>query len=95
MAIQNKIQIDDVSQFSSNDEVALATVGRYGKYQGHGYRITIIKDVVFIHTWESCSVELPSHYPFKYKDDAGEHTVEQETKTIEVKGITSFNFIYR
>lgn len=120
MAIQNKsnrnkFKIDDVSQFSSNDEVALAAVGRYGKYNGDTYTLTIIKDVVFINTWGGTEkkiktipgkeivitlpleskIDLPAHYDFKFTDDAGTHTVTADETSITVKGITSFNFIYK
>lgn len=96
MDIQNKIQINDVSQFSDINEVTLATVGRFGKYQDRTYRITIIKDVVFIHTWgETQTIELLSHYPFKYVDGDGEHTVDENEKSITVKGITNLTFVYK
>lgn len=95
MQLRNKLHIDDVSQFSNNDEVALAVVGRYGKYQDHTYNLTIIKDIVFVHSWADCIVELPAHYDFKFTDAAGEHIVNESTNTIEVKGITSFSFVYK
>lgn len=95
MALQNKIHINDVSQFSDINEVTLATVGRWGKYQDRTYRITIIKDVVFVHTWGDCDVELLAHYPFSYKDNLGEHTVDQDANQISVVGTTTFSYVYR
>lgn len=95
MDLQNKLNINDISQFSDINEVTLATVGRYGKYQDRTYRITIIKDVVFIHTWGDSEIELLSHYPFKYTDDNGDHVIDENAKTISVKGITSLSYVYR
>jgi hypothetical protein len=93
--LQNKIQINDISQFSDESEVCLGTVGRWGKYQDRTYRITIMKDVVFVHTWADSQIELLAHMPFKYTDDDGEHTVDENANSISVKGICTFSYVYR
>lgn len=91
----NRMNINDISQFSDLSEVALATTGKYGKYSDKNYRITIISDVVFVHTWATTTLEIPSHYTFKFMDESGIRTVDEETKEITVYGPASFNFVYR
>lgn len=91
----NSININEVSQFSNIEDVSQAITGRWAKYQDRSFRITMIKDVVIINTWGNCSIELFSHYPFKYTDDNGEHTVDEDTKSIDIVGIATFSYVYR
>ena len=71
----NKVTINDISMFSDNNEVALALVGKYGKQYSTNYQMSIVKNVCFITTTDSCSIDIPDHYKFKYQDDSGTHLV--------------------
>lgn len=95
MNLQNKIHINDVSQFSNAEELALANIGRWGKYQDRNYRITIMKDVVFVNTWGDCDIELLAHMPFRFTDNDGEHIVDENANQISVKGVSTFTYVYR
>lgn len=91
-------EINDITQFSSNDEVCLATVGKYAKYQTNSYRLDMIKDICFIHTFIPAfeqTIELQDHYPFAYDDDNGHHEISENETRMTVTGITSISFIVK
>lgn len=88
----NAIKLDDISQFSSNDEIALALVGKYSKSYANNYQLSIIKNVCFINTTGDCTIEVPNHYTFKFADDLGAHVINESTNTLTIKGITSLFF---
>lgn len=89
-------EVNDISQFSDNNEVCLSLIGKYAKYKGHGYRITIIKDICFVHVFvnDKVKIEIPQHEPFVYLDkNKNWVTIDEKTNVIEVTGINSFNFV--
>lgn len=90
-----KYEINDIGEFSDLNEVILATKGKYGVYKDKNYRLTIISDICFIHTFKSCTIEIPSHYIFTFIDDDDKHLVDESTRTIDVNGVTSFSFIVK
>lgn len=88
--------VNQISQFSTNDEVCLATVGKYAKHQTFEYRLDIIKDVCMIHTFIDGleqTIEIPDHFAFRYIDDNGNHIVNENDKYITVTGISTISFI--
>lgn len=89
--------IDNVNHFSTSEQVALALNGNYFNASGYGYRMTMIKNVVFLltHTDTPIDVELPSHYAFKYTDNSGEHFVDESTRKITIQGIVTIIFDYK
>lgn len=91
----NAAKINDISQFSSNDEIALALVGKYSKVYDTNYQMSIIKNVCFITTTDSCSIDIPDHYTFKYQDESGTHLVDRNTTSITISGISSLFFHLR
>ncbi len=85
--------INDVSRFSTEPELADALQGKYAKDYQKSYQLTIIKNICFINTIESCTIkDLPDHYRFKYTDDSGEHIVEPTNNSIFVNGVASLFF---
>lgn len=88
----NKVTINDISMFSDDNEVALALVGKYGKQYSTNYQMSIVKNVCFITTTDSCSIDIPDHYKFKYQDDSGTHLVDENTNTLTISGMTSLFF---
>lgn len=90
-------EVNQVSQFSTDDEVCLALVGKYAKKKESYYSINLIQDIIHVHTFtdKEIEIELPSHYTFKYEDEQGSHIVDKETNKITVKGITSFTCVYK
>ena len=88
----NRIQTNDISQFSDLPEVTVALVGKYLKYKDHNYCINLRGNLCFVHTWGDCEVEIPKHYTFKFTDDDGEHTIDGDTTKLNVKGISQFFF---
>jgi len=92
MSELNKITTDVVTQFSTNEQVCLSLVGKYGKQFESAYKMTIIKSICFVNTLSDCSIQIPDHYAFSYSDTAGSHFVDESTNTINVKGVTSFFF---
>ena len=92
MSTLNKVKLDDISQFSDENEVALALVGKYGKQYSTNYQMSIIKNVCFITTTDSCSIDIPDHYAFKYQDENGTHFVDRNTTSITVSGVSSLFF---
>lgn len=88
----NRIHTNDITQFSTLEEVNVALVGKYLKYKDHNYCINLRGNLCFIHAWNDCEVEVPKHYPFKYTDDDGEHVVNGDTTKFTVKGISQFFF---
>lgn len=91
----NAAKINDISQFSSNDEIALALVGKYSKVYDTNYQMSIIKNVCFITTTDSCSIDIPDHYTFKYQDESGTHLVDKNTTNITISGVSSLFFHIR
>ena len=88
----NKVTINDISVFSDDNEVALALVGKYGKQYSTNYQLSIVKNVCFITTTDSCSIDIPDHYKFKYQDESGTHLVNENTNTLTISGMTSLFF---
>ncbi len=88
----NKVTLNDISMFSDDNEVALALVGKYGKQYSTNYQLSIVKNVCFITTTDSCSIDIPDHYKFKYQDDNGTHLVDENTNTLTISGMTSLFF---
>ena len=91
-------EVNDISQFSSNDEVCLATVGKYAKYQTSTYRLDIVKDICFIHTFKDAylqTIEIPDHYPFSFTDDNGTHMMNENQNNLTVTGIATISFIVK
>lgn len=85
--------INDVSRFSNEQELADALQGKYAKDYQKSYQLTIVKNVCFINTVESCNIDgLPDHYRFKYTDDSGDHIVEPGNNSIFVNGVASLFF---
>ena len=85
--------INDVTMFSTLQEVADAAQGKYAKNYQKSYQLTIVKNVCFINTVESCTIDgLPDHYKFKYTDDSGDHIVEPGNNSIFVNGVASLFF---
>ena len=78
--------------FSDDNEVALALVGKYGKQYLINYQMSIVKNVCFITTTDSCSIAIPDHYKFKYQDESGTHLVDENTNTLTISGMTSLFF---
>ena len=87
-----RIQTNDISQFSDLNEVTVALVGKYLKYKDRNYCINFKGNLCFVHSWGDCETEIPKHYPFKFTDDNGEHTIDESTNNITIKGITQFFF---
>lgn len=88
--------VNDITQFSDINEIRLSTSGKYAKYDTNCYRLDIIKDICFIHTFVDGyeqTIEIPSHLPFSYTDDNGKHIVKGDDNHIVVTGITSISFI--
>lgn len=88
----NKITTDVVTQFSTNEQVCLALIGKYGKLYTREYKMTLVKNLCFVNTLSDCEMQLPDHYAFSYTDDTGRHVVDETVNTISVKGICSFFF---
>lgn len=82
----NKIETNDVTQFSDVHELALALVGKYLKRRENNFQISVRGNMCFIHAWGSCEVEIPSHFPFSYTDDLGEHFVDKNINSITITG---------
>ena len=78
--------------FSDDNEVALALVGKYGKLYSTNYQMSIVKNVCFITTTDSCSIDIPDHYKFNYQDESGTHLVDENTNTLTISGMTSLFF---
>lgn len=92
MSTLNKVKLDDVSQFSSNDEVALALVGKYGKLYDTNYRLSIIKNVCIINTTGDCVIDIPNHKAFAYEDEDGRHIQSADNNKLVVLGISTIIF---
>lgn len=88
--------INDVTMFSSLQEVADAAAGKYSKDYQKSYKLTIIKNVCFVNTVEDCTINnLPDHYAFKFYDDTGWHNINEGAKTVTVKGVSCFFFVIK
>lgn len=88
--------VNDITRFSDDREVKDATTGRYAKCRYDTYRLDIVRDIGFVHTFidgYSTQVTLPSHEAFKFVDDNGEHVVKADVNSVNVVGVTSFTFI--
>lgn len=88
----NQTETNDITQFSSLEEVCVAMVGKYLKQKTHNYCLTIRGVMCFIHTWGDCDIQIPNHFKFKFNDDAGEHVVSENTNNITVSGVSNFFF---
>ena len=88
----NRIHTNDISQFSDLNEVTVALVGKYLKYKDRNFCMNFKGNLCFIHSWGACEIEIPKHYPFKFTDDDGEHTIDENTNNITIKGISQFFF---
>lgn len=88
----NNIKTNDISQFSNLKEVCLALVGKYLKLKERTYHISLKGDMCFIHAWGDCEIEIPSHQPFTYKDDLGEHFVDKDINKITIQGKSQIFF---
>lgn len=92
MSTLHKVTLNDISQFSDENEVCLALVGKYGKHYSTNYQMSIIKNVCFITTTDSCTIDIPDHYTFKYQDESGTHLVDKNTNSITISGVSSLFF---
>lgn len=92
MSTLNKIKLNDISQFSDDNEVCLALVGKYAKDYQANYQLSIIKNVCFINTQDDCTINIPNHYTFKFNDEAGPQTIDESQNTITVHGIANIFF---
>lgn len=88
----NRIHTNDVSQFSDLNEVTVALVGKYLKYKDKNFCMNYKGNLCFIHSWGDSEIEIPKHYTFKFTDDNGEHTIDENTNNITIKGISQFFF---
>ena len=85
--------INDISRFSNEQELADALQGKYAKDYQKSYKLTLIKNICFVNTLESCTINnLPDHYAFSYRDNSGWHTVIEGTNTVTVNGVSCFFF---
>ena len=88
--------INDVTMFSTLQEVADAAAGKYSKDYQKSYKLTLIKNVCFVNTVESCTIkDLPDHYAFKYYDDSGWHNVNEGAKSVTVNDVSCFFFVIK
>lgn len=92
MSTLNTVKLDDVSQFSSNDEVALALVGKYAKQYTSNYQLSIIKNVCIINTNADCVIDIPNHKAFAYEDEDGRHIQSADNNQLVVLGIATIVF---
>lgn len=92
MSTLNKVKLDDVSQFSSNDEIALALVGKYAKQYAANYQLSIIKNVCIINTTADCVIDIPNHKAFAFVDEAGRHIQAADNNKLAVQGIATIVF---
>lgn len=88
----NAAKLNDISQFSSNDEIALALVGKYSKVYDTHYQLSIIKNVCFINTTADCTIEIPNHRVFAYTDEGGRHVQAADNNKLAVQGIATIIF---
>lgn len=88
----NRVETNDITQFSDLNELCVALVGKYLKYKGHNYCLCLRGVTCFVNTWGDCEIEIPNHFPFKYTDDNGEHVIDSDTNKLNVKGISNFFF---
>lgn len=92
----NGFIINDVTRFSDLQEVADAMQGKYAKDYQKDYKLTMVKNVCFVNTVASCTIDnLPDHYAFNFHDQAGWHTVNEDTNTVSVSGVSCFFFTIR
>lgn len=92
MSTLNKVKLDDVSQFSSNDEIALALVGKYAKQYAANYQLSIIKNVCIINTTADCVIDIPNHKAFAFVDEDGRHIQAADNNKLAVQGIATIVF---
>ena len=88
----NAGKIDDISQFSSNDEIALALVGKYSKMYSTNYQLSIIKNVCIINTTADCVIDIPNHKAFAFEDEDGRHIQQADNNKLAVQGIATVIF---
>ena len=88
--------INDVTIFSSLQEVADAAQGKYAKDYQKSYKLTVVKNVCFVNTIEDCTINnLPDHYAFKFYDDTGWHDINEGAKTVTITGVSCFFFVIK
>ena len=92
MSTLNKVKLDDVSQFSSNDEVCLALVGKYAKQYTANYQLSIIKNVCIINTTDDCIIDIPNHRAFAFEDESGRHIQSSDDNKLAVQGVATVIF---
>lgn len=88
----NKVKLDDITQFSDDNEVCLALVGKYAKQYTSDYQLSIIKNVCFINTTADCTIEIPNHRVFAYTDEGGRHVQAADNNKLAVQGIATIIF---
>lgn len=88
----NQTETNDISQFSTHEELCVALVGKYLKNKSRNYCLTLRGCMCFIHTWGDCEVQIPNHFTFKFTDDDGEHTINENTNKITIKGCSQIFF---
>ena len=88
----NAVKIDDISQFSSNDEIALALVGKYSKMYSTNYQLSIIKNVCIINTTGDCIIDIPNHKAFAFEDETGRRIQSADNNKLAVQGIATVIF---
>lgn len=88
----NAVKIDDISQFSSSDEIALALVGKYSKSYANNYQLSIIKNVCIINTTGDCIIDIPNHKAFAYEDETGRRIQSADNNKLAVQGIATIIF---
>lgn len=88
----NKVKLDDISQFSSNDEIALALVGKYCKSYATNYQLSIIKNVCIINTTGDCVIDIPNHKAFAFEDETGRRIQSADNNKLAVQGIATIIF---
>lgn len=88
----NTIKLNDISQFSDDNEVCLALVGKYAKDYKANYQLSIIKNVCIINTTADCVIDIPNHKAFAFEDEDGRHIQPADNNKLAVQGIATVIF---
>lgn len=88
----NTIKLNDISQFSDDNEVCLALVGKYAKDYKTNYQLSIIKNVCIINTTDDCVIDIPNHKAFAFEDEDGRHIQSADNNKLAVQGIATVIF---
>ena len=88
----NTIKLNDISQFSDDNEVCLALVGKYAKDYQTNYQLSIIKNVCIINTTDDCVIDIPNHKAFAFEDEDGRHIQSADNNKLAVQGIATVIF---